>query len=132
MTIHYKINVPLATQDIVRVYNGSGIRRPTHDVPRIEKMFAQANLIASAWEDDKLIGIARALTDHSYCCYLSDLAVDHDHQRQGVGHQLIQTIRDQLSDQVSLILLSAPDAMDYYPKVGFTALTNAFAIARKH
>ena len=132
MTIHYKINVPLATQDILRVYNGSGIRRPTHDVPRIEKMFAQANLIASAWEDDKLIGIARALTDHSYCCYLSDLAVDHDHQRQGVGHQLIQTIRDQLSDQVSLILLSAPDAMDYYPKVGFTALSNAFAIARKH
>ena len=132
MTMHYKINVPLATQDILRVYNGSGIRRPTHDVPRIEKMFAQANLIASAWEDDKLIGIARALTDHSYCCYLSDLAVDHDHQRQGVGHQLIQTIRDQLSDQVSLILLSAPDAMDYYPKVGFTALTNAFAIARKH
>jgi predicted N-acetyltransferase YhbS len=132
MTIHYKINVPLATPDILRVYNGSGIRRPTHDVPRIEKMFAQANLIASAWEDDKLIGIARALTDHSYCCYLSDLAVDHDHQRQGVGHQLIQALRDQLSDQVSLILLSAPDAMDYYPKVGFTALTNAFAIARKH
>ena len=132
MTIHYKINVPLATQDILRVYNGSGIRRPTHDVPRIEKMFAQANLIASAWEDDKLIGIARALTDHSYCCYLSDLAVDLDHQRQGVGHQLIQAIRDQLNDQVSLILLSAPDAMDYYPKVGFTTLTNAFAIARKH
>ena len=132
MTIHYKINVPLATPDILRVYNGSGIRRPTHDVPRIEKMFAQANLIASAWDDDKLIGIARALTDHSYCCYLSDLAVDHGHQRQGVGHQLIQAIRDQLSDQVSLILLSAPDAMDYYPNVGFSALTNAFAMARKH
>ena len=132
MTIHYKINVPLATLDILRVYNGSGIRRPTHDVPRIEKMFAQANLIASAWEDDKLIGIARALTDHSYCCYLSDLAVDLGYQRQGIGHQLIQTIRNQLSDQVSLILLSAPNAMDYYPKVGFTALTNAFAIARKH
>ena len=74
MTFHYKINVPLATPDILRVYNGSGIKRPTHDVPRIEKMFAQANLIASAWDDDKLIGIARALTDHSYCCYLSDLA----------------------------------------------------------
>jgi GNAT superfamily N-acetyltransferase len=132
MTIHYKINVHVATQDILRVYNGSGIRRPTHDVPRIEKMFAQANLIASAWEDDKLIGIARALTDHSYCCYLSDLAVDLGYQRQGVGHQLIHAIRDQLSDQVSLILLSAPDAMDYYPKVGFSALTNAFAIARKH
>jgi len=132
MTFHYKINVPLATQDILRVYNGSGIKRPTHDVPRIEKMFAQANLIASAWEEDKLIGIARALTDHSYCCYLSDLAVDLEYQHRGVGHQLIQTVRNQLSDQVSLILLSAPDAMAYYPKLGFTVISNAFAIPRKH
>jgi hypothetical protein len=36
-----------------------------------------------------------------------------------------------LSPEISLILLSAPAAMGYYPKVGFTAADNAFIIQRE-
>lgn len=52
--------------------------------------------------------------------------------KKGVGHQLIERMRAHLGEQVSLILLSAPQAMGYYPKVGFTQIDNAFAIKRKH
>ncbi len=131
-TIDYKINQALNVADIVRVFDRSGIQRPTQDSARIEKMFAHANLVISAWDGQQLIGIARALTDHSYCCYLSDLAVDAVYQKRGVGHQLIEKVRAHIGEQVSLILLSAPQAMGYYPKVGFTQLDNAFAIKRKH
>ena len=131
-TIDYKINQALNVADIVRVLDRSGIQRPTQDSARIEKMFAHANLVISAWDDQQLIGIARALTDLSYCCYLSDLAVDAAYQKQGVGHQLIEKMRTHIGEQVSLILLSAPQAMGYYPKVGFTQIDNAFAIKRKH
>lgn len=131
-TIDYKINQTLNVADIVRVFDRSGIQRPTQDGARIEKMFAHANLVISAWDDQKLIGIARALTDLSYCCYLSDLAVDAAYQKQGVGLQLIEKVRTHIGEQVSLILLSAPQAMGYYPKVGFTQLDNAFAIKRTH
>jgi ribosomal protein S18 acetylase RimI-like enzyme len=129
--IQYQVNTPLSTDDVVRVFNASGITRPTHDAARIKTMFANANLIVSAWHDGVLVGVARGLTDHSYCCYLSDWAVDKAYQQQGIGDALLKQTRQALGPEVSLILLSAPAAMGYYPKVGFTAADNAFVIKRE-
>lgn len=129
--IQYQINTPLSTNDVIRVFNASGILRPTHDTARIETMFANANLIISAWHEGVLVGIARGLTDRSYCCYLSDLAVDKAYQQQGLGEALLTQVRQTLGPEISLILLSAPGAMSYYPKVGFTAAENAFIIKRE-
>lgn len=130
-SIQYQINTPLGADEVIRVFNASGITRPTHDTARIETMFANANLIVSAWHDGVLVGVARGLTDHSYCCYLSDLAVDKAYQQQGIGDALLKQTRQALGPEVSLILLSAPAAMGYYPKVGFTAADNAFVIKRE-
>jgi N-acetylglutamate synthase-like GNAT family acetyltransferase len=129
--IQYKVNAQLAVGDIIRVFDASGINRPTQDSERIKKMFTQANLIVSAWHDNVLVGLARGLTDHSYCCYLSDLAVDQTYQYQGIGNALLQKVRQVLSPEISLILLSAPSAMAYYPKVGFSQADNAFVIKRE-
>ncbi|WP_310626011.1 GNAT family N-acetyltransferase [Limnohabitans sp.] len=129
--IEFQHNTPLQVADIVRVFNASGITRPTHDAARIEKMFVHANLIVSAWHNGVLIALVRGLTDHSYCCYLSDLAVDKAYQHQGVGEALLKQVRQVLSPEVSLVLLSAPSAMAYYPKVGFSTSDNAFIIKRE-
>lgn len=129
-TIQYEVNTELSVADVIRVFNASGIVRPTQDAARIEKMFAQANLVVSAWHEGVLVGLARGLTDHSYCCYLSDLAVDQAHQRQGIGGALLAQVRQVLGPEVSLILLSAPEAMGYYPKVAFVHADNAFIIKR--
>ena len=129
-TIQYEVNTELSVADVIRVFNASGIVRPTQDAARIEKMFAQANLVVSAWHEGVLVGVARGLTDHSYCCYLSDLAVDQAYQRQGIGGALLAQVRQVLGPEVSLVLLSAPEAMDYYPRVGFAHADNAFLIQR--
>lgn len=129
-TIQYQVNAELSVADVIRVFNASGIVRPTQDAARIEHMFAQANLVVSAWHEGRLVGVARGLTDYSYCCYLSDLAVDKAYQRQGIGGALLEQVRQVLGPEVSLILLSAPEAMDYYPKVGFVHADNAFLIKR--
>lgn len=128
--IEYHLNLPLNPVDVARVFDASGITRPTHDLPRIARMFAAADLVISAWSEGVLVGVCRALTDYSYCCYLSDLAVDRAFQRQGIGQELIRQVQQHIGDQVSLILLSAPDAMDYYPAQGFTRAENAFLIKR--
>jgi hypothetical protein len=59
--IRYQLNTHLQTQDIIRVFNASGITRPTHDAARIASMFTQANLIVSAWHDNLLVGVALAV-----------------------------------------------------------------------
>lgn len=129
-TIEYRQNTTLAVADIAAVFDASGIRRPSADLARIERMFVNANLVISAWHENKLVGVCRALTDFSYCCYLSDLAVDKAYQKHGIGKQLIARVQQAIGDEVALILLSAPEAMEYYPKIGFEKVENGFIIKR--
>lgn len=128
--IEYRQNYPLASTDIAAVFDASGIRRPTNDLGRIERMFANADLVFSAWYEGKLVGVCRALTDFSYCCYLSDLAVDRAFQKHGIGRGLIANVRSAIGEEVALILVSAPEAMAYYPKLGFEKIENGFIIKR--
>jgi ribosomal protein S18 acetylase RimI-like enzyme len=128
--ITYQINAPLTVNDVIRVFQNSGIRRPIDQPDRIQQMIEHANLIVSAWDGQKLIGIGRALTDFSFCCYLSDLAVDRDYQYSGIGRTLVKAVLEQIGDRCSLILLSAPEAMEYYPKLGFEEIKNGFMIKR--
>ena len=129
--ITYEINKPLEAADVARLFDASTIRRPTGDLPRIARMLEHGNLTVSAWDDGKLVGISRSLTDFAFCCYLSDLAVDKAYQRHGVGKEMIAITRREIGEQVALILLSAPEAMDYYPKVGFEKIVNGYIIKRK-
>lgn len=128
--IDYKVGITPMIGDIIDVYESSGINRPTNDKERIEKMYSESNLIISAWENGKLVGVSRSLTDFSYCCYLSDLAVRKEYQKYGIGKKLIELTRNEIGEQTALILLSAPGAMEYYPKVGFDKIENGFIIKR--
>jgi ribosomal protein S18 acetylase RimI-like enzyme len=94
-------------------------------------MLDHANLIVTAWDGDKLVGVARSSTDFSFYCYLSDLAVDESYQCSGIGKMLVTLTRIVAGEEASLIRLFAPAAMEYYPKVGFEKLENAFAIKRE-
>jgi len=130
MEIIYRTDIRPDTDQIIDVYNSSGINRPTAENERIAKMYDNSNLIVTAWDNDKLVGISRSLTDFCYCCYLSDLAVRKDYQISGIGKKLIELTKNEIGEQTALLLLSAPTAMDYYPKVGFQKIDNAFLIKR--
>ena len=131
MEITYRCNAPVTAEEVMEVFVRSGIRRPVDQKERIRKMLAHANLVITAWDGSRLVGIARALTDFSYCCCLSDLAVDRDYQKRGIGRTLIEKVKEAIGEEAALILLSAPNAMDYYPKVGFEKIDNGFIIRRK-
>jgi ribosomal protein S18 acetylase RimI-like enzyme len=130
MRIDYRKDVPLKVEDVVRVFDASGLKRPTADLARIGRMFAGSNLVISAWDGAQLVGVSRAVTDFSYSCYLSDLAVDPAYQGKGIGRELVRLTREAVGEEVMLLLLAAPRAMSYYPALGFEKADNAFAIRR--
>ncbi|MDA8020928.1 MAG: GNAT family N-acetyltransferase, partial [Thermoanaerobaculia bacterium] len=119
--IRYTADEPISTEQFIGVLEASGLaeRRPTEDKGCISEMLQYADLLVTAWRDAKLVGVARTVTDFSYCAYLSDLAVDRTCQSSGIGRHLIRHTRQHLGPRCTLILLSAPAAVDYYPKVGF-------------
>ena|SRR5882672_2936225 len=130
MKIIYKLDAMPEIGIIVDLYNSSGLNRPTVDNERIAKMYANSNLIASAWHEDKLAGIARSLTDFCYCCYLSDLAVRQEYKCAGIGKKLIELTKETVGESSNLVLLAAPEAIEYYPKVGFEKIENGFIVKR--
>lgn len=97
-----------------------GERRPIDDEPRISRMIAQADVLITARQGGALVGVSRALTDYSYCTYLSDLAVDEAFQGQGIGRELIRRTHEAAGLQTMLVLLAAPAARSYYPHIGMT------------
>lgn len=128
--MEYKVDAALTAQEVADVFRSSGIKRPVDDPERIQRMIDHADLTVTAWDGGRLIGIARAVTDFAYCCYLSDLAVRKEYQKKGIGKELVTRLRGRLGDEVSLLLLSAPSAMDYYPLIGFEKSDKAFLIPR--
>lgn len=125
--ISYQLEPNLSPQEFrdVLVRSTLGLRRPVDDPDRIAKMVEHANLIVTARHDGKLIGVSRALTDFAFCTYLSDLAVDEAYQKQGVGVELIRQTK-LASPLAKLILLAAPAAVNYYPKIGMTQFEHCF------
>lgn len=130
MNIIYKVESSLEPSEFIDVLKRStlGERRPIDDFERIKKMCENANLIITARLDGKLIGIARSITDFVYCTYLSDLAVDKEYQKKGIGKKLIEETKNQ-APLANLILLSAPAAVDYYPKIGMKKHNHCFILS---
>jgi len=131
--IEYKKNAKITPEQFVDILNRSGLaeRRPVDDETCIAGMVANGNLTITAWNGEVLVGIARSVTDFFYCCYLSDLAVDRDYQRQGIGRELIARTRAELGQRCSIILLSAPQAVDYYPHIGMQRHAQAWVMEGK-
>lgn len=128
--ITYRQGNELDIDAVIELYRAStlGERRPVNDRNRMLAMLQNANLVISAWDGDKLIGISRALTDFVYTTYLSDLAVHLDYQRQGIGKELIRRTKAATDPQASLTLLAAPAAEKYYPHIGMQHMPNAWRI----
>ncbi len=131
--IIYKNNIKISPKEFIDLLKRSTLdqRRPVGDISRIEKMLQHGNILVTAWSQDLLVGVSRALTDFSFCCYLSDLAVDESFQHRGIGKKLIDETHRLAGENTMLILLSAPAAVGYYPKIGMDRFPECFIIKRK-
>jgi ribosomal protein S18 acetylase RimI-like enzyme len=131
MEVRYLDTKDIRAEDLASVFKRSGIIRPHEDINRMQRMIENCNLLITAWIGEKIIGVARALTDYSYCCYLSDLAVDAEYQKLGIGKKLVDIVREKIGEECSLVLIAAPSAVDYYPKIGFEKSDKAYLIKRQ-
>lgn len=124
--IYFQINPALDLDAIIALYRDSGLNRPINDPDRIAAIYKASNFVVSAHHQGALVGVCRALTDHQYVCYVADLAVAPAYQGQGVGSALVKHLAATQGEKVSLVLLSAPGAMTFYPKLDFVLADNCY------
>lgn len=127
--IVYRLDVRPTLDQAIELYRAStlGERRPIDDRARFAAMLENANLIATAWDGDGLVGISRCITDFVWTTYLADLAVRASHQRRGIGRELMRRTQA-AAPQAKLLLLAAPAAQSYYPHVGFSHFDQAWLL----
>ncbi len=132
-TVTYGLEPDLTLEEFIDVLVRSTLaeRRPVHDLGTIRAMLKNADVIVTARSDGLLVGVSRAITDFAYCTYLSDLAVDEQHQRQGIGQELIRRTHEAAGLHTTLILLAAPKAQAYYPHIGLTRHDSCWITPRK-
>jgi len=133
VAIEYRINAAISAEQFVDLLRRSTLaeRRPVDDRSCMEGMVGNSNLLVTAWDGDKLIGVARSLTDFHYACYVSDLAVDEAIQRGGVGRELLRLTQAQLGPRCNVILVAAPAANDYYGHIGFSHNPRCWVLGRE-
>lgn len=125
--IEYKTTPDLDTDAAIELYVAStlGERRPVGDRRRMEVMLRSADILITAWDGDLLVGVARSITDWVWTTYLADLAVRASHQRHGIGKELMRRTQA-AAPEAKILLLAAPGAVDYYPRVGFKHMPQAW------
>lgn len=130
--IRYSSTDRIDARQFVDVLRRSGLaeRRPVDEPTVIEGMLREADILVTAWDGEVLVAVSRAISDFSYCTYLSDLAVDAAHQKRGIGKELIRLTHEAAGPTSSLILLAAPAAADYYPGIGMTAHNSCWTLPR--
>jgi predicted N-acetyltransferase YhbS len=118
---------------VIELYRAStlGERRPVDERETMAAMMRHANLVVTAWDGERLVGIARSLTDFAYVAYLADLAVHQAYQRLGIGVELVARTRAAMGPSSVIVLLAAPAAVDYYPRIGFSHHPQAWVLARR-
>lgn len=133
MSITYQEEPDLTAEEFVNVLKRSTLaeRRPVDRPEIISEMLRHASLILTARDANRLVGVSRAITDFSYCTYLSDLAVDVKFQGRGIGRRLIQETHTAAGLTTKLILLAAPSARSYYPHIGMERDDSCWTIPRK-
>lgn len=124
------IDQTITPEEFIDILNRStlGERRPVDNEKCIQGMLDHADILVLAMDEEKIIGVARAISDFNYACYLSDLALDVSYQKMGIGKKLIETVQEQLEEGCKIILLSAPAAVEYYPKIGFKKHPSAWVL----
>ncbi len=128
--IEYRIGNDLDLEQVIEMYKAPtlGERRPIEDRERFAAMLKNANLVITAWDAGMLVGISRSITDFSFFTYLADLAVRVSHQKKGIGKALIRLTQLHGGSLTSILLLAAPAAESYYPRIGFTHAPQAWML----
>ena len=129
MTITYAQEQDLSPEDYSAVLGSTymGERRPLGNRVRVAEMLARSELIVTARSDTGgIVGVARGITDGVWVCYLADLCVHRDWQRQGIGQKLLDTCYSVLGPRMGLVLMAFPEAADYYRGIGMSEMTSFF------
>ena len=125
MPIVYKSGIKPDVKLVADLYRRAQLNRPVDDSNRLQNMYDGSNLVLTAWDSDKLIGILRGWTDGAYDGYICDLAIDPEYQKNGIGKELLNQAVSP-NPKVQFVLRASVIATEYYKHIGWSKIENGW------
>ena len=112
-------------EEILRLYTEVGWMAYTKDMSALEQGYKHSLLVLSAYENEELLGIVRAVGDGHTIVFVQDILVFPEKQRQGVGTALLKAVLDRYPDvrQIELVTDNTPKTVAFYKSLGFSELS---------
>ena len=101
-----------------------GSKRPSG----LKTVFTNSMFKCFVYEEQKLVGVGRALADGVDCSYICDVALLPSHQGLGLGKQIVAKLVELSRGHRKIILYSVPGKESFYKKLGFKRMSTAMAI----
>ena len=99
-----------------------GIREPD----RLRRCFEKSSILRFAWDGDRLVGMARAISDGEYQAAIYDLCMLPEYQGSGIGRRLMESILAACAG-LTVVLFVVPGKEGFYAKFGFETMLTGMA-----
>lgn len=112
------------SEEILFLYESVGWIAYTRDPAKLQRAFENSLLALAAYDENRLIGIIRAVGDGETVLFIQDLLVHPEHQRKGVGSALIRSVLSRFKDvrQIHLVTDDASETKAFYESLHFYPL----------
>ncbi|AXI30398.1 GNAT family N-acetyltransferase [Priestia megaterium] len=107
------------------IYHSVGWKN--HDEEKIKKVFQSSNVVAIAYDENKIVGFGRALSDGVFNAAIYDVVIDEQYQNKGIGQKIIENLLAPLNDISCVHLVSTAGNEEFYKKAGFRKMKTGMA-----
>ena len=114
---------------VATLFRRAPLLRPTDDLGALWRAFENSPLVVSLWDGERLVALARVLTDGAHVSYLCDFAVEPDEQGAGVGARLLDETLARCAG-TEVVLRDSALSAGFWAQVGFTPVDNAWVRPR--
>ena len=94
----------------------------------LRTVFGNSKFSTFGYRDGVLVAAGRALADGLDCAYVADVAVHPEHQKRGLGREVIGRLVAAAAGHKKIILYANPGAEPFYARLGFLRMNTAMAI----
>jgi ribosomal protein S18 acetylase RimI-like enzyme len=109
--------------DETNMFLGLGRQR---DLEKIRRAYEKSHKYVVAWQNDRIIGAARMISDGECYGWIHDVAVLEESRRQGVGQAIMEKLQEG-NEHLLMGLTSSFMAVDFYSDLGFKKHKTAMA-----
>ncbi|WP_431709767.1 GNAT family N-acetyltransferase [Glutamicibacter uratoxydans] len=124
MSIDYRLDAKLDPSALIDLYDSVQWTEYTKDPQRLTAAVAASLAVLTAYDGQKLVGLARLVGDGLTIIYLQDILVAPNYQRRGIGRQLMQRLLAPFADVRQQVLMTdnEPGQIAFYESLGFTEI----------